>query len=250
MIRHKPVCTRRAIDCLVALVLFASTGAIGLSQAPPTIAEELQRHHIGLTQSALIAALNNEDGVVRGLAAGQLAEMKAAVAIPFIIQALRKESDPQTRMNLASAAMWLGSTEGREELETICKDPNMTSTIRLRAARNTFDDNDHTCLPDVISMMRNGNDVDGQIGALEAASQFKARTSAESQEILRSTLDALDSPNVRVRLEVANSIRWLKDPAAVSRLRQAILHESDDAVRTQLASALNVLLSPDRELNR
>jgi hypothetical protein len=37
------------------------------SQAPPTFAEALQRHHVELTEVALVQALHNTDKEVRGL---------------------------------------------------------------------------------------------------------------------------------------------------------------------------------------
>ncbi len=47
------------------------------SQAPETFSQALTRHHIALTKPALLMALEDSDKEVRGLAAAELAEMKA-----------------------------------------------------------------------------------------------------------------------------------------------------------------------------
>jgi HEAT repeat protein len=75
-----------------------------------TFAHALTRHHIALTKSALLEALQNPDAEVRGLAAWQLAETKQKDCLPQILRAARDEKNPDTRVNIASAAGNLGST--------------------------------------------------------------------------------------------------------------------------------------------
>src|ERR1700733_6648711 len=62
-----------------------------------TFEQALTRHHIELTEAALIEALRNPDGEVRGLAAWQLFEMKAEDSLPQILQAVRGGRDGGTR---------------------------------------------------------------------------------------------------------------------------------------------------------
>ncbi len=129
------------------LVLLCAVVGTGLSQAPPTLLQALQQHHVGTTRPAFIEALHHPDQEVRGLAAAELAEEKVASALPMILRAAEEEKDPQTRLNLAKAATWMGSADGAEMLKDICGDRNLSSWVRLNAARDLFDRQDHSFAP-------------------------------------------------------------------------------------------------------
>src|SRR5271154_5471347 len=74
-----------------------------LAGTPPppveTFFAALERLHIGLTESALLDALQNPDGEVRSLAAAQLAAMDDHPALRQIVQAIVNERDPQVQVN-------------------------------------------------------------------------------------------------------------------------------------------------------
>ncbi len=208
------------------------------SQAPPTFAEALQRHHVELSEVSLIQALHSPDKEVRGLAAAELADLKFTWALPEILHAAERENDAQTQVNLASAATWLGSDQGLHMLTGICKNSTVSALVRMQAARSVFD---RHCFPSLVEMMRPTAETDVRIVALELASQIKPRTAQETQAVLASALDALQDRDLRIRLQACEALRWLNDPRAIQPLRTAINLEQEEAVRQQMKSSLGYL---------
>jgi hypothetical protein len=111
-----------------------------LASGLETFEQALTRHHIELAKPALIEALRNPDGEVRGPAAWQLLEMKAEDSLPQILHAVRDERDGATKVNLASAAAYLGAKEGTTALEGSAMIPaSMTgSEPTLRGTSSIF----------------------------------------------------------------------------------------------------------------
>jgi HEAT repeat protein len=216
------------------------------SQAPPTIAEVLQRHYVELTEVALVQALHSADKEVRGLAAAELAELKLTSALPEIVYAARNENDAQTRVNMASAATWLGSDEGLHILTSMCNSSTVPAFVRVRAAQSAFDKQDHSCFPALVEMMRPIAETDARIHALELASQIKDKTDQEARIVLMSAVDALQDQDIRMRLQACEALRWLKDIQAVQPLRNAIDLEREEAVSQQMKSTLNYLEKEQR----
>ena len=128
------------LSCAVLFVLIARRGT---SQAPPTFEQELTRLGISLTNPSLILALRNEKPEIRGLAAAELAEMKAVEALPDILRAANDERVELTQVNIAAAATWLGSSEGTSLLVRMCQNRGLQPYTRQNAARNAFDAGNH-----------------------------------------------------------------------------------------------------------
>jgi HEAT repeat protein len=225
---------------LFSLCLIADNGE---AQAPPTIAQALRQSHIELTEPALIQALGSSDRGIRGLAASELAELKAQTALPDIVRAAEWEKDPLTQVNIAAAAVSLGSEEGMEILTNICANPAASASVRSAAARNVFDAQDHACFPALVEIMRSAENPDDRIGALSLASQIEFRTEQETQTVLALALLALADQDLRVRLQAGESLRWINDRRAIPALQKAISLEPEEAVRQEMKSALAFLQS-------
>lgn len=216
----------------------------GFSQAPETFSQALSRLGIVLTKPALVDALRNPDKEVRGLAAAELAELKATDSLPEIMHAAEIEQDALTQVNIAAAATWLGSSEALNLLKRVCGDPTLPPYARLNAARNVFDKGDHACFRAVADMMLPSAAPDSRIGALYLLSQLHDKTEEESRSVLRLLVVALSDPDIRVRLETCQGLRWLNDPEAITPLRNALANEREEVVRTQMQSTLDSLTRP------
>ena len=208
-----------------------------------TFARGLDRHHIQVTRPALIDALQNPDKEVRVLAAAELAELKDDDALPLIIQAAHLEQDPVTQMRIAAAASWLGSREGLKMLTGICLSSKLPAFIRVEAARNVFQQGDHSCFAGLLEMMASASETGSREIALELAAQVQPKSTEESRAVLVAALDMLKNQDPQARLMASEALRWLRDPRAIAALRDAIEHENDEAVRSSMGHDLQYLLS-------
>jgi HEAT repeat protein len=216
----------------------------GFSQAPETFVQALGRHGVAPTKPALVDALRNPSKEVRGFAAAELAELKATDTLPEIMHAAEIEQDPLTRMNIAAAATWLGSSEAHQMLESMCGDATLPPYVRQHAARNLFDRGDHSCFRSVADMMLPSQDPGTRIGAFYLLSQLHNKTQDESKRVLHALVTALRDPDIRIRLEACQGLRWLNNPEAITPLRKALASEREEVVHTQIQSTLDVLAKP------
>jgi HEAT repeat protein len=233
----------RWVSCLVVFVFVLVLSRSGVASGLETFAQALTRHHIGLTEPALTEALRNPDGEVRGLAAWQLQEIKAMDSLPQILQAVRDERDSRTRVNLASAAAYLGSKEGLAALEVVCHDSSVPGWVRTDAARHLFDLHDRSCLPDLWQLMDSGVESGTRISAIQVVAQLDNRTVVESARLLHFTLDALNDPDIQLRLFAAEVLGGMKDIAAIPNLRTAIQLEKEEVVKSRMEDSLHGLLA-------
>jgi FOG: HEAT repeat len=232
----------RQLSVGTCLLFVSLQGA--LSQAPETFVQALSRHGIAPTKPALVYALRNPSKEVRGLAAAELAELKATDSFPEIMHAAEIEQDPLTRMNIAAAATWLGSSEAHHMLESMCGDATLPPYVRQHAARNLFDREDHSCFRSVVDMMLPSQDPDTRIGAFYLLSQLHDKTEDESRRVVQLLVTALRDPDIRIRLEACQGLRWLNDPEAITPLRNALASEREEVVRAQIQSTLDALAKP------
>ncbi|NYF51228.1 HEAT repeat domain-containing protein [Tunturiibacter gelidoferens] len=242
MVRADDVASRVRLVVGVLFVL-ASVGS-GLCQAPETFSQALSRHGIVLTKPSLIEALRNPDKEVRGLAAAELAEWKATDSLPEILRAGAAERNEPTKVNIAAAATWLGSSEGLGLLKEMCLDQTLDFYVRQNAARNVFDKRDHACFRAVADMMLPSASPDSRIGALYLLSQLNDRTEEETGVVLNLLVGMLTDADLRVRLESCEGLRWLKRPEAIAPLRNALANEREDIVRQRMESTLDFLGKP------
>jgi HEAT repeat protein len=233
----------RCVSCLAVFVFGLVLPCSGVASGLETFAQALTRHHIGLTEPALIEALRNPDGEVRGLAAWQLLETKAVDSLPQILQAVRDERESRTKVNLASAAAYLGSKEGLAAVETVCHDSSVPGWVRTDAARHLFDLHDRSCLPDLWQLMDSGVEFGTRISAINLVEQLSDRTALESAQLLHITLDALNDPDISLRLFAASALGELRDTAAIPNLRTAIQLEKEEVVKSRMEDSLRSLLA-------
>jgi len=235
---------------VIALLLGTSAGAGAqvaplaprwLAGTPPppveTFAAGLERHHIELTEPALLAALRDPDGEVRSLAAAQLAAMDDHPALKEILRAVQDERDPQVQVNLAGAATWLGSRQGLEQLETMCRDVNVPSTARLDAARYVSNKHLATCFPAIREIARNDQDPGVRSQAIMAAAAYRGQADG-AQAIAARALEDVD-PNVRIT--AADTLRWLRATNQIAAVDRALRSEGDETAREHLRETARAL---------
>jgi HEAT repeat protein len=215
---------------------------------PPTVetfADGLTRHHIDLTETALIAALAAPDGEVRSLAAAQLAAMDDHPALTAILDALDAEPDPQVQVNLAGAATWLGSNRALDRLQRLCQNLNVSSTTRLDAARYVSNKELPTCFSAVEQIEQAEQDASIRILALEAAVIYRGQSDrAQALGVL-----ALADRDPTVRIAAVEALRLLRATGAVDALGRALQVEGDDTVREHMRSAIRDLRAAVAEKN-
>ena len=233
----------RYVAGLLSFVFILLLSREEMAEPLESFAQALTRHHIELIKPALIEALRNPDGEVRGLAAWQLLEMKAEDSLPQILQAVRDERDGATKVSLASAAAYLGAKEGTTALEGICHDSSEHDWVRTDAARHLFDLGDRACLPDLWKLMESGNVSYTRVAAISLVSQLHDRTASESAQVERSTLEALDDSNAYLRGYAAVMLGNLRDTTAIPYLRMAIQVEKEDTIKSQMETSLRSLLA-------
>lgn len=208
---------------------------------PPTVAEKLKEHHIGLSEEELVSALRNPDGEIRSLAAVQLAGIKAYGAVPNIIDALGRETLPVTRINLAVALVWLGSDKGRDVLRASCNSPAEPSALRTQAALYLLDLGDGSCLNALVNILESDSESTVKIQTLSLMPRFKDVSEADSTKVRALCVRHLHDPTPAVRLAASNVLVAFKDKSAIPDLQRAITSERDEVVREQMKAALHQL---------
>ncbi len=158
-------------------------------------------------------------------------------ALPAIVRAAEEEKDPQTKVNIASAATWMGSADGVRILKVACEDRSYSAWIRLSAARGVFDRGDHSCFHAVVEMIESA-DAGARVEALSSASQIRSKTDQELKAVLSLAVGALSDSDIGVRLEACEALRGTENWAAIHALQRAMERERDEVVRSQMAATL------------
>jgi hypothetical protein len=211
---------------------------------PPveTFADGLARHHIELTEAALIAALQNPDGDVRSLAAAQLAATDDRPALKAILDALDAENDIQVQVNLAGAATWIGSQRALDRLQRLCQNLNVPATTRLDAARYVSNKELSTCYPMVEQIAQTDHDANVRVLAIMAAVSYRGQ--GEKAQAL--TVSALSDSDPIVRIAAAEALRFMHATGALGALRHALEIDGDDTVRQYMREAIRILSAPEK----
>lgn len=242
----------RCFLVLLAGALLTAASAAGSAQVAPlaprwlagtppppveTFADGLARHHIALTEAALLAALQDPDGEVRSLAAAQLAAMDDHPALTAILIALEAESDLQVQVNLAGAATWLGSRRALDRLQLLCQNLNVPSTARLDAARYVSNKELPTCYSAVEQIEQTETDASIRVQAIVTAVNYRGQGD-KAQNLAISALADLDPT---VRIAAADALRFLHATSAVDALAHTLQNEGDDTAREHLRDAIRAL---------
>jgi HEAT repeat protein len=204
---------------------------------PETFADGLARHHIDITETSLLAALQDKDGEVRSLAAAQLAAADDHPALKFIIRAMESERNPQVQVNLAGASTWLGSQIGLKQLETMCADINVPSLARLDAARYVSNKDLPTCFASVRDIAHDEQDPAVRAQAVYMASRYRGHGD-EAQGVAAYALNDVDPT---VRITAADALLSLRATGTIGALESATQKEGDETVREHMRGALRTL---------
>lgn len=202
-----------------------------------TFTAGLERHHIELTEPALIEALQNPDGEVRSLAAAQLAATDDHPALRYIVRAFQDERDPQVQVNIAGAATWLGSRQAIEQLQTICRDVNSPPIARLDAARYISHKQLETCFPAVREIAKTDQNADVRVQAILTAARYYGQK--DSAQVI--AIHALNDVEPTVRTAAADALLTLQAAGAIKQLEDALQKEGDETAREHLREAIRVL---------
>jgi HEAT repeat protein len=220
-----------------ALLISQAVVLSGQNSRLPSVEEELQRHGIDLTEASLVAALANEDGKVRGLAAQRLADVKATNTIPAIEEALSRESQPLVKANIAYALAQLGDSKGRDSLEQTCQSGDVAPWFRMFAAQYLLTLGVETCQGPVLDLL-SGNDDEGRAQALSLLPRFHDLDAKERVKMLQRARLCLLARTPAVRMAASQALRELGGVAAIPYLERAITAETEDAVRSWLQADL------------
>jgi HEAT repeat protein len=245
--RPQPASNSPSAKSVLLLSFAAFVINCGFASAPETVAQALKRYGIEVNEAALIQALSDHRKEVRGLAAAELAEMKVTKALPEIVRAAESETDGLTQVNIAAAETWLGSEQGLSLLKGICADGTKPGYVRVAAAQNVFRVQDHTCFVSLVDMIDSGTDTQGRIGGVGLLAQVNPKADHEEKEALRLALKALQDPEVIVRLQACEAIKWIGDPKAIPPLQEALGHEQEEVVRDRIAAVLKFLRGNARQ---
>jgi HEAT repeat protein len=220
---------------------FSQQGGLCCEGQAETIEQALQRHHVALTQKALVAALRNPDREVRTLAAQKLADDGAKDAIPSLIEALRAETVPLNRVNIATSLALLGDERGLATLKGICNDPGVSGYVRMDAARHVLDRHDDYCRDAVIRELQSGDDPDGLINAMHLTFRFARLSEDDSRRIFDLVVKALSDQTPGVRMAASNTLGRLGNVAAIPHLHEALAKEEVDGCRLEMQMDLERL---------
>jgi len=247
------ICRVLSVALLFAPVTLGQDGSpevLVRSGPPETFAHALKRHHVPLTRSALVAALQNSDPEVRGLAAAQLAEEKATDAVSAIAKALATERVPLTRVNIAFALAQLGNKTGVKALESACHESETVAGVRMTAAIYMVNFlHTNACFADVLDVLDSHDDdqTGNRMQALSLAPSFKGLSEDESQRLLAATINNLRDTTASVRIVASDALVRLGDASAVPQLQEAVTVEQDEVVRNALEDALQRLLQQQHQ---
>lgn len=212
-----------------------------VAQAPPTIEAELNRYGVLVTQLGLRSALKDNRPEVRGLAAGELAELKDTSSVPLIVSALEAEKDPLVKFNMATALVSLDSQTGNRALSHMCDDTSLPEERRLGAASRLFDAGDFNCLSSVESILRKTTNSSIKANALLILARVKVVPPSLMPRIHNTLLASLQNPDSAVRQYASACIAALGDKSAIANLQTAIANESDDLTRGHMQESLKSL---------
>ena len=207
-----------------------------------TIEEALRAHHVSLTRPELLAALRGKDPDARWLAAQKLAQDRDFDAIPAIETALSLEKVPATRVNTAFALAQLRSPDGTRMLQNACKDDSIDPSLRMRAANYLIDldDEDKTCLDDLMRMLQAGIDPQAQIQSMSVLQRSRLSPD-EAQRYFQALVSALSSSVPAVRIAASHALAETKSSSAISYLQSAAVAERDATVRAAMQRELRRL---------
>lgn len=119
----------------------------------------------------------------------------------------------------------------------------MRPDLRVVAARYMRDLNhdDQVCRSALVDMLQSGTDADSRAQAASLLPRFQDLSPEESEKVLQGVLKALEAPEPTVRLAASHALSQIGNKSAIPRLENAIGHEGDRTVRSQMQLDLQEL---------
>jgi hypothetical protein len=225
------------------MAIFLSTSRCR-GQAPPTIERALRAEGVGLSDKALLAALQDPKERVRGMAAVLLAQHRYLPAIPALNVALQREPDPAGRLELAGALDLLGGTSGLSALEALCNDPRLPPDLRLDAAERSLAHGGGACAAATAGVLSASDNPAIQEAALYYLLQGRLPASAidpGSADLQKGIHSALDSEVAAVRAGSAECIGKFRVVSERSHLLTVMQAESDAKTKAVMQKSFGEL---------
>jgi HEAT repeat protein len=207
----------------------------------PTVQEQLAAYHINIDRQSLVDALRNDNSDVRFLAAMQLSESGIKDAIPNLLDALRNEPDAVIALNLALALGRLGDAAGPASLERTCHGKGDDS-LKLHAVDYLIQLHSKACVDYVLDVAVTG-DIPNRTRALVLVARFEDLSIPTDKRRLQLIRRALSDFQPEVRTAASAARSQIGDAgSAAADLQEAIDHEADDSVRTQMQQNKRIML--------
>jgi len=208
---------------------------------PETVEQALQRHHVALTKSSLVAALRSQDAEVRRLAAQKLSGDGAKDTVPSIIKALEAETVPLDQLNIAFSVAALGGEKGLATLRNTCEDTAAPGSIRMLAAQLMQNLHNDYCRDAVLDILRSDGDPDARIAALSIVPTWQHLSEDDSRMILDLVVRAMGDQASGVRMTASSTLGRLGNVSAIPFLQTALAKEQNDACRLEMGMDLQRL---------
>jgi hypothetical protein len=207
----------------------------------------LAKHHVSTTQEAVVSALNHDDPEVRKAASHVLSSHWPKEAVAPLEAAMLQENDERTRIAIASDLAELGYKAGREMLTTECHNAREWGTTRILAARMLTQIHDNSCVDAILEILQSDSDPQdtlAKIDALDLVTMFTNHsTPQEYRKVLDLVMNALNDPDLGVRLTASVTLGRLGDASAIPALQVALASEQEETVRSAMLVELKRLRS-------
>ena len=209
-------------------------------------AAALKKLGIDLSPTSLTQALKDPRPRVRVFAAYQLEKIADQSSIPSIETAYAMETDPMSRVGLATALAGLKDPRGSEFLLSMCTDTNLPINVQIRTLQmlQLLGDEGRQCGQTFLSSLKSDATRDYRDTIISlvpyvyraASPELGLKLVGKTEEFL---LDKSQQPSVR--LAAGQSLEEIGLPSSASAIKQAIAEESDPVLQSSLMNDLAAL---------
>ncbi len=224
--------------CFAGVILSLLVAMPASTEQLHDVEQFLQEHHISITEQTVIAALRNEDPGIRRAAAQVLSSRWPRDAAEPIEVAMWQEDDELIRVSLATDLARLGDSAGRKVLLSECHNPGNWGSTRMFAARSVTELHDDSCVESVLEILGSDSDPQDTNGKMDALylvpSVIKHFTAQEYQKVLDLAVNALNDPDLRIRLTASIMLGGVGDTSVMPALQAAIASEQDQTVHSAM----------------
>jgi HEAT repeat protein len=216
-----------------------------------SFADSLRARGIDTFPSALVAALHNDDPKIRALAAYKLAEDRHKEAIPAIEAALSTEKNPQTRVGISSALWSLGDEEGRKQLETICTNPSLPTSVITNATNNLqMRGQGGKCANTILTLIDRATESYQRQALLPLfPGMYSGSIPEVATRMVASPQGMLSDKSPAVRIMASHVLVQMGSKSSAELIQSASMRETDPVVQSSLIEDLAALDTRDSHRN-